>query len=175
MSLPGFLAQLGSQSGAPGGGAAAALTGSAGAALVEMTARLNDKRLKRSSGNAAKAASLRQRLHALIAEDAEAFARIQNAWKTRRVKGALWQAALKSGAGVPLRVCEACAQAASLAKKERSRTSAWLESDRREALVLLKAAFDAGKLNVDVNLREMKDRAYAKTAQRKLKAWRRSL
>jgi len=175
LSLAQFLAQLGSSKGAPGGGAAAALTGASGAALVEMTARLNDQRLKSSSGNAAKAAVLRTKLFGLMARDAAAFERIQKVHRFRKINRAVWQAALKNGALVPLQIAEACAAASVLAKKEKPRSSVWLESDRREALIFLRAAFEGAKLNVDVNLKEMKDRVFVHRVQKRLKAWRQDL
>lgn len=167
--------ELGSQKGAPGGGAAAALTGATAAALVEMTSRLNDKRLKRSSGNAARAAKLRVKLYGLIAKDAKAFRRIQEARRLRDQKPGLWQAALKNGVKTPLEIGEAAALASALAKKEKKRTGRWLESDRREALILLRAAFDGARLNAQINLRGIRDAAFNRRARGKLKSWRRSL
>ena len=175
MKLSRFLAELGSRKGAPGGGAAAALVAATGAALVEMTARLNDKRLKHCSGNAAKAAELRVRLFGLIAKDTAAFQKIQKNYSERKKKPALWQDALKTGVQPPLSICENSAEAARLAKKEAPRTSAWLESDRREALILLRAAFDSAKLNVDINLKSIQNRTFVRAAQRKTKKWRSSL
>ena len=172
-SLGSFLRLLGSQAGAPGGGAAAALTGAGGAAILEMVSRLNDKRLGRSSGTTKKAVRLRIRVQKLIAADAQAFGRIQKAYRLRAKKKALWQKALKAGARPPLLICESCASAATLVKNERRRTSAWLESDRKEALILLRAAYDSARLNVEVNLKEMRDRAYKNRLKRKLKEWRR--
>lgn len=175
MTLEKFLSELGSKKGAPGGGAAAALTAASGAALVEMVARLNDARLKRSSGIAAKAAALRKKSIGLMTLDAQAFQTIHRAYKTRKIKPALWQRALKAGAQPPLRICELSADAAALAQKERPRTSAWLESDRKEALVLLRAAFLGGVLNVEVNLKGIRDRAYNKRLRGKIKAWQHRL
>lgn len=175
MNLPQFLSQLGSSKGAPGGGAAAALAGAAGAALVEMTARLNDKRLKSNSGSASKAAALRVKLHGLIAKDAAAFARVQKAYCFRKINQPLWQSAVKNAAQPPLLIAEACAAASALAKREKNRTSEWLESDRREALILLRAAFESAKLNADINLKEMKDRAFIRRAHKGLRKWRLSL
>jgi len=175
LKLSQFLAQLGSQNGAPGGGAAAALTGATGAALVEMTARLNDKRLRVSSGIAAQALRLRIKLHQLISKDAAAFQVISKAYSARKTEPAAWQRALKAGANPPLLICEACAAASKLAKSEKNRTSAWLESDRREALILLRAAFESAKLNADINLKDIRDRAFVTRAQGKIKKWRHSL
>ena len=172
MKLENFLIALGSKKGAPGGGAAAALTGATGAALAEMIARLNDARSGRSSGAAGRAAQLRHKLQGLILEDAKAFKRIQRAYKVRRKDPGAWQRALKAGAAVPMRICEVCAAAVQPARAEKKRTSRWLESDRREALLLLRAAFDAGVLNVEVNLREMTDRAFCERATRKMNQWR---
>ncbi len=175
MKLDRFLADLGSQNGAPGGGAAAALVGATGAALVEMTARLNDKRLEHSSGNAARAAILRIQLTSLIHKDAIAFQKIKKNFPLRKKKPSLWQSALKNAAQPPLSICEKASVAAQLAKKEKGRTSDWLESDRRESLILLRAAFESAKLNVEINLKGINDRAFVKTAQRKIRSWRSSL
>ena len=175
MKLERFLLDLGSAKGSPGGGAAAALTGALGAALVEMTAGLNDKRLKHSSGNALRARLLRKKLHRLMATDQAAFGRIQEAYAKRKSAPASWQSALKNGASIPLAVCLACVESSRVAKKERSRTSAWLESDRREALTLLRAAFDSARLNVEINLKGIRDTRFKTQTQRKLTTWRRSL
>jgi formiminotetrahydrofolate cyclodeaminase len=169
LTLDRFLADLGSKKGAPGGGAAAALTGSIGAALVEMTARLNDARLKKSSGASTKAQTLRKSLRALMAADARAFARIQKIYKVRREKPGAWQKALKGGAKPPLAIARSCAAAANLARGEKSRTSAWLESDRAEALILLQAAFRAAELNVEVNLRLIEDKRFNQLTRLELK------
>ena len=175
MKLEDFLNDLGSKKGAPGGGAAAALTGAAGAALVEMTSRLNDARQARSSGNAVRAAALRKKLQGMILKDAKAFDRIKSAYKSRKTKPALWQKALKAGAEPPLRICELCATTAVLAKNEKSRTSPWLESDRKESLILLEAAFRAAELNVEINLKGLKDGAYGARTRKKIRQWRQKL
>lgn len=175
MKLEKFLLELGSSKGSPGGGAAAALTGALGAALVEMTSRLNDKRLKNSLGRAAQAALFRKKLYALIEKDQAAFRRIQKAHPGRKKDPVSWKGALRNGAAVPMAICQTCTQAAQLAKKERSRTSAWLESDRREALVLLRAAFDSAKLNVEINLKGLSNPTLKAQTKRKLRAWRQSL
>lgn len=170
MKIGRFLSDLGSEKGAPGGGAAAALTGALGASLIEMVARLNDKRHKTSSGNFKKAAKLRVKLQQLVRRDAQAFQGIQKAYKSREERPGLWQASLKKGALIPLAICEACASAAELARNEKNRTSSWLESDRLEALVLLKAAFDSGVLNVEINLKHTDDSVFVRNSRDKIKA-----
>ena len=170
-----FLTQLGSQKGAPGGGAAAALTGATGYGLIEMVSRINDAKAKHPSGSASRAESARRALQGLIQKDADVFKNIQKAWKVRRSKKLLWQSALKKGVAIPLRTAEICAHAAGLFLKEYPRTSVWLSSDLKEARILLRAAFDAAELNVEINLKEISDKGFCAQTRGKIKKWRRKL
>ncbi len=174
-TLENFLTLLGSESGAPGGGAAAALTGATGAALIEMVSRLNDKRFGSSSKNAKKAEAFRTKMQKLMDEDAKAFEAIQKIYKRRKKNPVFWQNALKVAAKPPFQICELCSLAATLVKKEKSRTSAWLESDRKEAAILLRAAFESAEQNVSINLREIQDLTFTEKLKRKLNQWRKSL
>ena len=175
MRLDAFLEALGSKKGAPGGGAAAALTGATGVALVEMISRLNDVRHGHSSRAAQKAAALRREFQSLIGKDAKAFEKIKKIYKDHKKKPAAWQSALKNGAGVPLLICEACVQATALAQKERARTSAWLESDRKESIILLQAAFESAVLNIEINLKGITDKAFNARAKKRISQCRRQL
>ena len=159
---------MGSKKGAPGGGAAAALTGAVGVALVEMVARLNDARLTCSSGRVKKAVVLRRKMQGLIQKAAKAFEQIQKIYGRRHQKPIAWQRALKHGALVPLEIVEACAKAAKLARTEKPRTSRWLASDLVESQLLLKAASDAAILNVNVNLKAMKDKKTVSQIRKRL-------
>ena len=154
--LRAFLSKLGAKTGAPGGGAAAALTGATGAALVEMVARFNDAKHKKSSGTASRAQKLRQELQRLMKKDAEAFHGIQALYKVRAQKKAAWKKALEYGAKVPTEICEKCREAAKLALREKKRTSSWLMSDLKESEILLDAAWRSARLNVEINLKELK-------------------
>ena len=172
MKLKDFLSALGSKNGAPGGGAAAALTGACGAGLVEMVSRLNDSRKGTVSPAAARLSGVRKKLQALISKDAQAFGRIHALYKVRQEKKAAWQSALKAGAKPPLEIGGLCIEAARLSKNEKPRTSAWLQSDLREALILLEAAYRGAKLNVEINLKEINDAAFLKPTRRKLDEWK---
>ena len=175
MKLEFFLSELGSKKGAPGGGAAAALTGALGAGLVEMVARINDARSGQSSNTARRAAVFREALRKLIAKDAKAFLRIQALCKTRKKNINSWQGALKTGVAVPFQICEACVAASDLAQAEKGRTSDWLQSDLKESRILLRAAFEAAGLNVGVNLKEITDDAFCVKTRGKMKKWRQRL
>ena len=173
--LSDFLKLLGSQAGAPGGGAAAALAGAVGCAMIEMVSRLNDAKLHKNSGNAQRAALIRGKFQRLMSEDAKAFQKIQKIYKFRKLKKGAWQKALKSGATVPLVMAKMSAAAGPLITAEKNRTSPWLESDRKEAAIFLRTALDAAELNVKVNLKEINDPAFCKKAQREMRQWRRKL
>ena len=166
-----FLSELGSKKGAPGGGAAAALTGATGCALVEMVARLNDARLGRSSGNVRRARLLRQKFQRLMDEDAKAFGAIQKIYRKRRTERTAWKRVLKNGAAVPLRVAELCAAAAKFVSKERPRTSPWLISDLKESAILLDAASRSARLNVEINLKEIEDPRFVSRMRKQLNSF----
>ena len=169
MKLDRFLADLGSHKNGFGGGAAAALTGATGMALVEMAARLNDKRLKSSSGIAKKSEKIRRSFQTLILEDAKAFGRIQKAYKSRETKSSDWQKALKNGVKPPLKTAQLAYEGWLLIKKERARTSQWLMSDLMEAFLLLDVTYGSAILNVDANLKGIQDRAFNAGIDKKLK------
>ena len=169
MKLDRFLADLGSHKNGFGGGAAAALTGATGMALVEMAARLNDKRLKSSSGIAKKAEKIRRSFQKLISEDVKAFSRIQKAYKFREAKPSDWQKALKNGVKPPFKTAQLAYEGWLLINKERSRTSKWLMSDLMEAFLLLDVTYGAALLNVDANLKGIQDPVFNAAIENKLK------
>src|SRR5438105_9156776 len=90
LSVGELLERLGSSDPAPGGGAAAALAGALGAALVQMTANLSigRPRLAEIQEQArqieARAGELQRRLAHLGDADARAFARVNAAYKLPR-------------------------------------------------------------------------------------------
>ena len=175
-SLAKYLEALSSSAVSPGGGSAAALTGALGVALAEMTARINHDRYKKKIPRApetqavqriARLAALRRSLCGFITEDARAFARISKHFKKEKTS-ASFQRALKEGARIPFQICERAAEAARLARLEKPRTGRWLASDLAEAGVLLRAAFEAGRLNVEINLNGMADKRFAAGRRREL-------
>ncbi len=167
-SLSSFLKELGSSSPTPGGGAAAALVSATGIALVEMVVRLNDKRLGENTAVAVQAAALRKKTERLIGEDSKAFSVIRRAYKTRKTDKTAWQRALRLGTQAPLRIVENAVSGAKLAATQRSRTSSWLSSDLMEAAILLEASARSASLNVEINLKEMTDRAFVARTRKHL-------
>lgn len=164
-----FLKELGSSNVSPGGGAAAALTGSLGAALLEMTARINAERERKklnqrsvsadASLRIAKFFKIKSNLAQVMQKDTRAFLALSAFPKEKR-SGIAYGRALKKAAAAPLEICALSHAALKLGAVEVPRTGAWLASDLAEAGLLLEAAFHAGKLNVDINLKYIKDEPY---------------
>ncbi len=153
-----FLENLGSVSPSPGGGSAAGLVAATGTALVEMVARINQKRTPDPGAQTRilAAEKLRRELQTLMEEDAKAFEKISKAFKENK-ESAAYQKALETGAAVPLKICKLSAEAIQIGCGEVARTSRWLASDLLEAGILLHAAFQSARLNVEINLRSIQN------------------
>jgi formiminotetrahydrofolate cyclodeaminase len=131
---------------APGGGSAAAVVGALAAALCVKAARLSDE-----AGLAAQAGRLRDRLQALAAEDAEAFAAALTELRERRGDVQLGRA-LERAAEVPLRIGEAAGDVAALAAALTGRAKAEVQPDTRAAGVLAAAVARVAAVLVEANL-----------------------
>jgi formiminotetrahydrofolate cyclodeaminase len=164
-----FLTELGSSAPSPGGGTAAALTAAQGAALLEMVARLNDARFRKKDPKGDHSAprarvsafsKARSRFLKLMTDDAKAFDAISAAYSKGNEHPA-YQKSLLKGYSVPLEIAEQAVAALQRGQEERGRTSKWLYSDLTEAGILLDAAFSAARLNVEINLKDIRDRDLA--------------
>jgi len=173
-----LLDQLGSSAPAPGGGAAAALAGALGAALVQMTANLSigRPRLAEIQEQArqieARAGELQRRLAHLGDADARAFARVNAAYKLPRhdaaqnpQRSAAIQAALLEAAAVPLETAQLCADVLELAEQAAPLLNSSVISDVMVGALLAGAALDSAAVNVEVNLAAMTDARAAEELQ----------
>ncbi|GIW08290.1 MAG: formiminotransferase-cyclodeaminase [Dehalococcoidia bacterium] len=176
-----FLDALASDSPTPGGGGAAALTGALGAALVAMTANLTVGRKNYQDVEAEMQAlvrrsdELRAQLTALIDEDAGAFDQVSAAYRLPRAsdeekqaRSAAIQSALKAASDPPLRMVEAARQVLDLSVPAAQRGNANLVSDAAVAAYLALAAMHGARLNVEINLRSIKDEAFVHAARSRL-------
>ena len=182
-TLAKYLDELASSSMAPGGGSAAALTAAIGTALLEMVVQINDKRQKTRSKERLEIIK-RFRAHAsnLVTLDAETFSKLSKIFLKQKKDSRVYQKALLEGARTPLRICELSVRALEFALDEKDRTSLWLASDLEEAGVLLEASFYAGRLNVEINLKDVADKKfttktniYLKSLERKVAGYRKKL
>ena len=165
-----LLARLGSAEPAPGGGAAAALAGALGAALVQMTANLTIGRPRfaavedQARGIEARAGALRQRLAELGDADAAAFEEVGAAYKLPRqddtqkaARSRAIQLALQAAAAVPLETARICAEVLEVAEEAAPILNPAVISDVMVGAVLAQAALASAALNVEINLASMTD------------------
>lgn len=171
--VPAFLDDLASNSPAPGGGGAAAVTGAMGAALVSMVCNLTIGRQRYAQVEGEmrelldRAESLRAELQQLAEDDVVAFNRLSAAYKLPRVtdsdiairKDAI-QESLKRATEVPLRTARAATAILPLCPPVAERGNQAAVSDIGVAALLAHAAVRSALLNVEINLRTIEDALY---------------
>lgn len=169
-----FVERLASGEPVPGGGAAAAVAGSLGGALVAMVAALSEGRPKYAEHQdvvvAAKAAGheLADRFLALADEDANAFAGFGVAMKLPRdtdeekaARAAAISDAAIAASQAPFKTVEACAEMVAWAESLAGRSNKNASSDLEVASLMAVAAAQAAAANVYVNLPTVADRDLA--------------
>lgn len=170
-SLDGWIDELASGSPTPGGGSAAALSGTLAAALVAMVARLTIGRKAyagveaQASGILAEAEQLRAELRRLVDEDALAYEGVSRAYKIPKTDPGRVQAideALLAAARPPAEVVKRGRRLLALAQTIEQIGNKNAVSDARVAAMLAKTAIDGATENVNANLSGMTDRARAK-------------
>ena len=154
-----FLEELSSSSPTPGGGSAAALTGSIAASLVEMVSNLTvgkekyKKVQKRVQGIKTDSGKLREKLLKLAQDDIKAFDSVVRAYK----KKSGVQKALKRATEVPL-------ETAKLAREVEKKADYLIKygnqnalSDAKSAKYLAQAAMKSAVENVKINVKSLSD------------------
>jgi formiminotetrahydrofolate cyclodeaminase len=150
-----FLSAVGGP-GLPGAGSVAAVTGALAASLVAMTARASTEVWPDAGAAVAQATSLRERLEALAREDAEAFAQALRSLEERD-DSADMAITLDRAADVPLRMAEAAADVAALAREVAGRCDQQYSVDATAAATLAAAAARTAADLVAVNLTAVAD------------------
>ena len=175
VSVTMFLDNLASDSPAPGGGGAAALSGAMAAALVSMVCQLTSGKPRYAEVEAEmrdtldRAEALRRELQELAEVDVTAFNRLSASYKLPRTTDAdiairrdAIQTSLRGATGVPLRTARAAAAILPLCPPVAERGNQNAVSDVGVAALLAQAAVRAALLNVDINLRALEDRIYVR-------------
>ena len=153
-TLQEYLHCLSQKSPVPGGGSAAALVGSLGAALISMVANYSLNR-GQSSGIEkkikiilVKSEKIRKRLLELVDLDARAYLKVVAA---RRLSPDRKKRALAEARRVPMEVCQLCFNAMDLTPDLVLHGNKYLLSDVKVAVEFLETAFKAARVNVEVN------------------------
>ncbi len=170
-----FVQRLASGEPVPGGGAAAAIAGSLGAALVAMVGNLSEGRAKYAdhadlhARAIPAAAELAERLLTLADEDAEAFAGYGVALKMPRetdeekaVRTTAIQEAALAATLSPLKVVEASLEIVTLAEELAGRSNKNASSDLEVASLMSVAACRSAAANVYINLPSLGDESQAR-------------
>ena len=168
-----YLDDLASRKATPGGGSAAALTASTGVSLISMVANFTlGKEKYKSVEDEIKAVlssseSLRERLLNLVDQDVAAYRKISGAYKLPKDSAGdkikqeeAIQLGLREALAPPLEVCKLCHQAIKLCPVLAEKGNVNLITDVGVAVNFLESAFQSALLNVEVNLKYIKDEEF---------------
>ncbi|MGI5835374.1 MAG: cyclodeaminase/cyclohydrolase family protein [Chloroflexota bacterium] len=171
MPIDRFLNILSSSSPTPGGGAIAALAGSLSAGLISMVCNLTVGKEKYAAVQEevnsilAQSEELRTRLHRLVDADAEAFGQIMDAYRLpkateeeKQVRSTRIQEATIAASLVPLEIARDCARVVDLALPAARVTNAQAIGDVAMAAYLAEGALRGAVINIEINLRAVKDK-----------------
>lgn len=169
-TIQGFLDDLAAGTPTPGGGAAAALAGAMGAALVSMVANLTLGRPKFAEVEPTmrqvviESERIRGRLTELADEDARAYAQVAAAYRQPRASAgeraarvAAIQQALAGAIQPPLEAMELCRSLFALCLQVAAHGNPNVVSDAGVAAELAAAGTRGSILNIQVNLAELTD------------------
>lgn len=176
-----FIDLLSSKEPAPGGGGAAALTASQGAALAAMVCNLTigkksyqeyEEDLQRILAEAQK---LQKRLLEMIQEDKDGFLPLAKAYgikaqteEEKEMKTKVMEEALRTACKVPTEIVEKAFEALLLHKELLNKGSKLAISDVGVGAEFLRSALISGKMNVLINTGMMKDPVYKKRIEEKV-------
>jgi formiminotetrahydrofolate cyclodeaminase len=152
----------------PGGGSAAALVGSIGAGLMAMVCKVNLK--KEGSQNKSKfeqklkeVEKCKEKLLKLSHEDTEAFNLVINSYqlpKNSPSRAEEIEKALKKATEVPCKIAENCLKVLACVEKVISTSIDSVITELGASAYLSEAALQAALLNVDINLKSIRDQDF---------------
>jgi glutamate formiminotransferase/formiminotetrahydrofolate cyclodeaminase len=177
MSLPvnRFVDEVSSDTPVPGGGSAAALAGSLGAALAAMVANLSVVRKGSDdelSDMSVRAQATKQALARMVDEDASAFNGVMAAMRMPRAteteqaaREQMLQTAYRRAAEVPLETARLSLTALELARVAAQKGRHDAASDSGTAALLARAAIEGAALNVLINLQALTDETFVRACR----------
>jgi glutamate formiminotransferase/formiminotetrahydrofolate cyclodeaminase len=181
MSLSDFVAELGSDTPAPGGGSAAALCGALGAALSAMVSRLTLGRQKyRDAWQSMEKVQqgsehLSDHFLWLVQEDTDAYNEVLAAVKLpketeeqKTSRNEALQAASKRAAEIPLYTLRAAEELVLVAKEAVERGNPNTFTDAGAAVQLARTAAIVASYNVQINLPGIRDKKFVEDSKREV-------
>ena len=165
-----FIVKLASKAPVPGGGGASALAGAIGIALGNMVGALTVGKKKYADVEdeikdlMEKAETLSSRLLACIEKDAEAFEPLSKAYgipKDDPSREEIMEKCLRAAAEVPMEILDLCCETIELLKDFGEKGSRIVITDAATGAAICRGAMYGAAINVKVNTKAMKDRAYA--------------
>lgn len=170
LTIKEFLGKLSTAEPVPGGGGASALAGGICTALCSMVASLTTGKKKYAQYQQdierilAETDRSVQAMEALIQKDAEAFAPLSKAYgipKETPGRDAVLEDALKTACGAPLAILQEACKIVPVLEELVTKGSKIALSDVGVAAAACETAIKGSLLNIAINTRLMKDRAYA--------------
>lgn len=175
MQINDFIAVLGSDTPAPGGGSASALAAAHGIALTKMVTELTIGKKKYAEFEdeiellQKKAKSLQEGLLRAIDEDTEAFNQVSAVFglpktteEEKKARREAMQSALKGAAVTPFSMMEKIVDALKVTQAAVGKSNTNAASDLGVAALNLKAALQGAWLNVLINLASIKDEMFVR-------------
>ncbi len=169
-TLENYLERLASHAPTPGGGSASALVGALGCALLSMVTHYTlakedlNKHEMEMKGLLAELERRRGLLQKLTEKDAEVYGMLNNTFKLpknteeeKKYRTLEIQKALKSAAEIPLEITTHCHAVIKKAVILCEKGNSALISDIGVGVIFLQAAFQGAALNIETNLKYIKD------------------
>jgi len=165
-----FIEKLSSKDPTPGGGGASALIGAIGVALCSMVANLTSGKKKYAQYQSdiedviVKTQTIMNNLLSLIDKDAEVFAPLAAAYgipKSDQNREKILESALKNACTVPFEILCETEKIMGILETLLVKGSRLAISDVGVAATACRSAMEGAALNVYINTKLMKDRAYA--------------
>ena len=176
-----FVDELSTDSPAPGGGSAAALSGSIAAGLVAMVANLTvgkkgyESVFDEMKNISISAQKLKDELLLLVDEDTNAFNKLMEAARLPKKseeeinkRNKLIEETTLYASEVPLQTMEKSFEVLSLAKIVSEKGNKNSNSDAGVAILLSRSAIKGGAMNVEINLKELQESEQKKSIQNKM-------
>ncbi|MBO8159515.1 cyclodeaminase/cyclohydrolase family protein [Thermosyntropha sp.] len=181
MKVKDFIAELASDSPAPGGGSVSAVSGALAAGLVAMVCRLTigkkgyEEVQSEMEQALAKAEALHQKLTQLVDDDTNAFNEVMAAFKMpketdeeKEARRAAIQEAYKKAADVPFNIAKTCLDVLTLAESIVDKANTNAISDVGVASLAAHTGLEGAVMNVKINLPSIKDEAYVNNRKKEI-------